>query len=72
MVHVCGEWYRIYESAIREPDTEQRRALYGQARRLIQDRLLVCEDASERDLLEDVLRNIVECESSGSRPARPN
>lgn len=72
MVHVCGEWYRVYESAIRESDTEQRRVLCGQARRLIQDRLLVCEDDSERDLLEEVLRNIVECENSGSQPTRPN
>jgi hypothetical protein len=72
MVHVCGDWYRVYESAMREPDTEQRRALCAQARKLIQDRLVVCEDNSERDLLEDVLRNIVECENSVPRPARPN
>ena len=72
MVHVCSDWYRVYENAMRESDAEHRRCLCQQARRLIQDRLLVCDDNSERELLEDVLRNIVECENSGSRPSRPN
>ena len=72
MVHVCSDWYRVYENAMRESDAGQRRCLCQQARKLIQDRLLVCDDNSERELLEDVLRNIVECENSGSRPSRPN